>query len=121
MKPRILIVSTLTIPVVAGAVAAGIFLWPKLATPSGETPVRVAGGAYTNVTPQRLAQMLNRKDFILINTHIPYAGEIEGTDAFIPYDQMAQSLDHLPADKSAKIVLYCRSGHTLAFALQVQV
>jgi len=82
------------------------------------SPVRVEGGAYLNLTPAQLAEMLKSKDFMFINTHIPYEGEIEKTDAFIPYDQMTQLLkDHTP-DKSAKIVLYCRSGRMSAIAAQ---
>jgi rhodanese-related sulfurtransferase len=68
-----------------------------------------AVGTYIDITPDELAVMLENKDFLLINTHIPYEGEIEQTDLFLPYDQAAQQLDQLPADKDAKIVVYCRS------------
>ena len=74
-------------------------------------PVNVAGGAYTNVTPNQLAAMLRSKDFLFINTHIPYEGEIEQTDAFIAFAESGpQRVGEYPPDKDAKIVLYCRSG-----------
>ena len=66
-------------------------------------------GTYVDITPDELAAMLESKDFLLINTHIPYEGEIEQTDLFLPYDQAAEQLDQLPTDKDAKIVVYCRS------------
>lgn len=54
--------------------------------------------------------MLAAKDFALINVHIPYAGEIEGTDANIPYTDIEGLEAHLHNDHAAKAVLYCRSG-----------
>jgi rhodanese-related sulfurtransferase len=66
-------------------------------------------GTYVDITPDELATMLKSKDFLFINVHIPYAGEIEKTDLFLPYDQAAQQIGRLPADKKAKIVVYCRS------------
>jgi rhodanese-related sulfurtransferase len=71
-----------------------------------------AGSAkgFTDISVAELSNMLESKDFLFVNTHIPYEGEIAGTDAFIPYDELELYADQLPADKDARIVLYCRSG-----------
>jgi rhodanese-related sulfurtransferase len=79
------------------------------------------GGHYTDVSAAGLAGMLARKDFPLINVHVPYEGEIEGTDLFLPFDQVGRSVGKLPAEKGAKLVLYCRSGHMSAIAARTLV
>jgi len=90
------------------------------ATPTPDY-VHLPAGAYTNVTPAQLAEMLKSKDFVFVNTHIPYEGEIEATDAFVPYNEIEQNLSKLPSDKGAKIVLYCRSGRMSAIAAETLV
>lgn len=80
-----------------------------LASETQTVPVN-GSGAYTDVSASGLAAILETEDLPLINVHIPYAGEIEGTDEFIPFDQIEQNSDKLPADKDAKVVIYCRSG-----------
>ncbi|MBI2935059.1 MAG: rhodanese-like domain-containing protein [Chloroflexi bacterium] len=72
--------------------------------------VQVNDGYYTNVNPPQLAGMLKNKDFTFINVHIPYDGEIEKTDLFVPYDRVKDSLGQLPRARDARIVVYCRSG-----------
>lgn len=83
--------------------------------------VETTDGAYTQVGPPRLKSMLSNKDFLFVNVHVPYEGEIEGTDLFIPYDQIGQRLSDLPSDPGAKIVLYCRSGRMSAIAAEALV
>jgi rhodanese-related sulfurtransferase len=89
--------------------AAGLAIGQATATVEG-TKVSVDGGSYLDITPAALNALLSNKDFFFVNVHIPYQGEIAQTDAFIPFDQTHESLDKYPPDKSAKIVLYCRSG-----------
>ncbi len=85
------------------------------------TRVPVPGGAYTNVTAPELKRMLEAKDFFFVNVHIPYQGEIAGTDAFIPFDKVEQQLNRLPAKKDAKIVLYCMSDRMSTIAAETLV
>jgi rhodanese-related sulfurtransferase len=94
---------------------------PGASQPITGKPVQVEGGSYFNVTPTELKTMLDNKDFVFINVHIPFAGNIASTDLSIPYDQIAQNLDKLPSDKNARIVLYCRSGRMSAIAAETLV
>lgn len=92
------------------------------AIPSPETEVvQVSGGSYRRISAIQLADMLRHKDFVLINTHIPYEGEIDATDIFLPYNQIGEQLGKIPADKQAKILLYCRSGGMSAIAAETLV
>lgn len=99
-----------------------LFLLLTACTPSAPAAEFVKNPAgYTDITVQQLDDMLQHKDFVFVNTHIPYEGEIAGTDLFLPYDQIAGLTDQLPADKSARIVLYCRSGRMSTIAAETLV
>lgn len=83
--------------------------------------VPVADGNYMNVSAPELQTMLAKKDFPLVNVHIPFEGNIVGTDLSIPYDQIEQQLDELPTEKNARIVLYCRTGRMSEIAAEALV
>ncbi len=107
--------------IVALAATAFFFLGNSgsgTAPTTGETAVQGQGGHWTNVTPDRLAQMLQAKDFTLVNVKTPYIGEINGTDSYIPYDQLTARAADLPKDKTARILVYCRSGAESALGAQ---
>lgn len=70
------------------------------------------------VSAKELAGILQNKNFTLINVHIPYEGEIEKTDSFIPYNEIVANSASLPTDKNAPIILYCKSGRMSAEALE---
>ncbi len=82
---------------------------------AGEAAKNAAG--YVDITVDELASMMENKDFVLVNVHIPYEGEIPNTDLFIPFNEIANNLDKLP-DKNARIVLYCRSGRMSTIAAE---
>lgn len=84
---------------------------------TGET-VPTDGGSYQSLTAVELHTMLKDKDFVFVNVHIPFAGNIADTDLSIPYDQIEENLSQFPSDKNARIVLYCRSGRMSQIAAE---
>lgn len=90
---------------------------------AGAVGVRIPapGGSFTRISPSELRDMLLREDFVLVNTHVPFAGNIPGTDLSIPYDEIGRNLDRLPAERGARIALYCRSGSMSASAAKTLV
>jgi rhodanese-related sulfurtransferase len=90
-------------------------------TPVTGTRISVPGGSYRALTPPELTTLLKHKNFLLVNVHFPYAGELPHTDRFLPYNTIGQHLSALPADKRAMIVLYCRSGRMSDIAARTLV
>lgn len=69
------------------------------------------------VGPDDFAARMDDPDAFVVNVHIPYEGEIDGTDAFIPFDEI-EGDDRLPEDRDTEILLYCKSGRMSAEAAQ---
>lgn len=77
---------------------------------AGATAQDETSPGYATIDSAQLAAMFPDKAFFLVNVHIPYAGEIEGTDALVAFNRIAEQLDQFPSDKSATIVVYCQAG-----------
>ena len=67
--------------------------------------------SYSDISVDQFEKSIDRKDFTLINVHIPYQGEINNTDILIPFNSMDQNKNILPQNKDAKIVVYCMGDH----------
>ena len=80
---------------------------PAAPAPTGELSQNTEG--FTDISAEQLATLLENKDFTLVNVHIPYEGDIPGTDLSIPFNDIAERVAELP-QQDARIVLYCRSG-----------
>ena len=75
-----------------------------------EPPITQA--VYQTLTIEEFADILDTQadQYTIVNVHIPYQGEVAGTDAHIPYNDLDALTAAFP-DKDAPIILYCRSGN----------
>lgn len=81
---KLIIVTPLAIAVLAGVTYVML---------NQQTDTQLLNEAgYRDISSEELNSMMANKDFILVNTHIPYEGEIDGTDIFIPYNEISENL-----------------------------
>lgn len=78
---------------------------------AADTPLMGRPGTYQAMSVDELADILATQPdtYNILNVHIPYAGEIAGTDANVPYNDLDALMATLP-DKNVPVIVYCRSG-----------
>ncbi len=99
------------------------WLRPLFGKGVNEEIVQVEGGSYATIDVPALQRMLKERPdtFLLVNTHIPFDGDIPGTDFSIPFNRIDENLDKFPKDKHADIVLYCMKDITSRIAAKRMV
>ena len=86
----------------------GVLLLGSCSSAGGTESGGAGDPGWTRLSSRELSDMMAAEDVYLVNVHVPYEGEIVGTDAHISYTEIASRLDELPADRT--LVIYCRSG-----------
>ena len=75
-----------------------------------EPVVGLGGHGYRDLSPAEVKDLLVREDPFLLDVHVPNEGYLAGTDARIPYTEVADRELELPSDPDALIVVYCMIG-----------
>lgn len=79
-------------------------------TAQNDSETSISKASFTNVSHEGLNEMLLDKDFLLVNVHVPYEGNLLQADISLPYNKIGQYFTEFPEDKNARIVVYCRTG-----------
>ncbi|OBB01760.1 sulfurtransferase [Mycolicibacterium fortuitum] len=105
------------------AVVAAVSLASCGATAEAPSAAPASAGAGADtlhrlVSPDEFATAIAESDRVTINVHVPFEGDIAGTDLSIPFDRIAEQADRLPTDRRAPIAIYCRTGPMSATAAE---
>ncbi|WP_029110200.1 rhodanese-like domain-containing protein [Mycobacterium sp. URHD0025] len=89
---------------------------PPAAAPAGSGTVNVV--SHRLVGAAEFATVIAESETLTVNVHVPYEGDIPGTDLLIPFDRVAEQSGRLPNDRDATIAIYCRTGPMSATAAE---
>jgi rhodanese-related sulfurtransferase len=73
--------------------------------------------AYTDITPQQMVELTRERDYLIVNVHVPFEGEIHGTDLHIPFEEVDRHLASLDPAKDGGLLVYCRTGRMSRIAI----
>jgi phage shock protein E len=83
--------------------------------PTSASPTQVQS-AVRQVGPDEFAAAIAEPGRVTVNVHVPFEGDIAGTDLSIPFDQITSQAHRLPGDRNTGLAIYCRSGPMSATA-----
>jgi rhodanese-related sulfurtransferase len=95
--------------------SAALLLVVAVACSGGSGGEERSATAVDRVGPDEFASRMDDPQAMVINVHVPYEGELSGTDLFIPFDAIASSSE-LPEDVDRPLLVYCRTGNMSADA-----
>ena len=81
--------------------------------PASTSPPSQVANAHSKVQvldPASFAERTKTTTAVLVNVHVPFEGDIAGTDLSIPFDKIASQVSVLPTDRDTPLLVYCRSG-----------
>jgi len=70
------------------------------------------------VSPAVFAETVQEADRVTVNVHVPFEGDVGGTDLSVAYDRVRAQADRLPPP-GTPLAIYCRSGTMSAAAAPV--
>lgn len=73
-------------------------------------PTATSESSHAVIPVEEFAVLLEDPGVLAVNVHVPYEGELPGTDAFVPYDRI-RGWDGLPSDRDTTLAVYCMSGN----------
>lgn len=60
---------------------------------------------------EEFEKLINKEEVFVLQAHVPYNGEIEGTDLIMKdWENPESYIEELPENKKQSIAIYCRSG-----------
>ena len=91
-------------------------------TPAGTSSTSAtdpgAPAGMRSVGPLEFERAIAGGERVVINVHVPYEGEIAGTDLSIPFDRIEAQSGLLPSQRSTPIAVYCLSDRMSTIAAQ---
>lgn len=98
----------------AAVIAVGVAACAA-ADPPPTSPAQAPSAARL-VGPDEFAAGIAEPGRVTVNVHVPFEGDIAGTDLSIPFDQITAQAHRLPTDRNTGLAIYCRSGPMSATA-----